>query len=59
MGLQSIHLSTIACFATVIFVLLIAPKCFPRVPAQSATPQANRGDLPWRMETNLLLRHSQ
>jgi hypothetical protein len=55
MGLQSIHLSIFGCFATVIFVLLIAPKCFPQVPAQSATSQANRGDLPWRMLAGAML----
>lgn len=47
-GLQSLHLSVTECFATVIVALLVAPKCFPHVPAQPATSQS-LGDLPWRM----------
>jgi hypothetical protein len=54
-GLLSIHVSVVACFAVVIFALLIAPKCFPRVPAQSAAPQSSPGDLPWRMLAAALL----
>jgi hypothetical protein len=55
MGLQSIHVSVVVCFVAVIVALLLAPKCFPRVPAQSAASQSSLGDLPWRMLAAALL----
>jgi hypothetical protein len=53
--LQSIHLSVAACFAVVIVALLIAPKCFPHVPAGSSTSRASLRDLPWRMLAGAML----
>jgi hypothetical protein len=54
-GLQSIHLPVAASFAAVILALLMVPKCFPHVPAQSATSQSSLGDLPWRMLAGAML----
>jgi len=54
-GLQSVHLSLATSFAAVIFALLIVPKCFPHVPAESAKSQPTKGDLPWRMLAGAIL----
>jgi hypothetical protein len=54
-GLRSIHLSPAVSFVAVIFALLIVPKCFPHVPAPTATSRSSLGDLPWRMLAGAML----
>jgi hypothetical protein len=54
-GLQSVHLPVAGSFAAVILALLIVPKCFPHVPAQSAKSQSSLGELPWRMLAGAML----
>jgi hypothetical protein len=53
--LQPIHLSATWCFAVVIFALLVVPKCFPHVPAQSSPSKSGLRDLPWRMLAGAML----